>query len=123
MIIFTKNSLRFLLAFCMVFAGVAHFRTPEPFVKIVPGFLSYALALVYISGFFEIVGGIGLLIPKLKKWAGIGLIALFIAVFPANISMAINHIPWGDTPVATWQLWLRLPLQLVFILWAWWVSR
>ena len=107
----------------MVSAGIGHFRTPEPFVKIVPSYLPYPLALVYISGVFEILGGMGLLIPKLRRVAGIGLIMLFISVFPANIYMAMHHIPWGDTPVAPWQLWLRLPMQLLLIVWAQWVSR
>ena len=76
-----------LLAIFMVAIGVLHFVRPKPFVRIVPKFLPAPLALVYISGFFEILGGIGLLIPETRAWAAWGLIALYIAVFPANIYM------------------------------------
>jgi uncharacterized membrane protein len=53
----------------------------------------------------------------------LGLIALFVAVFPANINMAVNHLPLGSTQVASWLLWARLPLQLVLIAWAAWFTR
>ena len=107
----------------MTVAGVAHFRSPEVFVRIVPNYLPAPLALVYVSGVFEVLGGVGLLIPKLRRWAGWGLVLLYIAVFPANVYMATHGISMGDTPVAPWLLWARLPLQVVLILWARWVAR
>ena len=69
----------------MIAVGVLHFVRPKAFVRIVPKFLPTPLALVYISGFFEILGGVGLLIPETRTWAAWGLIALYVAVFPANI--------------------------------------
>jgi uncharacterized membrane protein len=110
--------LKLLLAALMVFAGVAHFRQPQVFVRIVPDYLPSPLSLVYISGVFEILGGLGLVIPMTQKWAAWGLIALYIAVFPANVNMALKHIPFGVLPTPQWMLWLRLPLQLVLIFWA-----
>lgn len=75
-------------------------------------------ALVFVSGVFEILGGIGLLYPFSRSFSAWGLIALFIAVFPANVNMAVNRIGFGRKPPATWLLWARLPLQGVLIGWA-----
>jgi uncharacterized membrane protein len=118
-----KQALRFLLAAFIVTAGVLHFANPIPFVKIVPPYLPYPLELVYISGFFEILGGIGLLIPMVSQAAAWGLIALFIAVFPANINMAVNQIHLDGIPDSPFLYWARLPLQAVLILWAWWYTK
>lgn len=118
-----KTILRYLLAAMMVLVGVSHFMNPAPFVRIVPPLLPFPLALVYISGFFEVAGGIGLLIPPLRKYAAWGLIALYIAVFPANIYMAIHQIPFGDAPQPVWVLWARLPFQFLFIAWAYWLTK
>ncbi|MFO0662234.1 MAG: DoxX family membrane protein [Polyangiaceae bacterium] len=115
--------LRWLLAVAMVAIGIGHFVNPTPFVKIVPSFLPAPLALVYVSGVFEVLGGVGVLIERVRKLASYGLVALYVAVFPANINMAVNHIQIGDTPVPEAMLWLRLPLQVVLIVWALWVGR
>jgi len=107
------------LALLMIAIGTLHFARPKPFVRIVPSFLPAPLALVYISGFFEILGGVGLLVPATRVWAAWGLIALYIAVFPANIYMLTNNISLNPKkPIPRWALWLRLPFQLVFIAWA-----
>jgi uncharacterized membrane protein len=117
-----KLALRVLLALLMVFAGVYHFRKPDTFASIVPKVLPWPVALVYISGVFEILGGIGLLVPFSSRWAAWGLVALFIAVFPANINMAIHNIPINGEayPIGSW---VRLPLQGLLILWAWWFTK
>ncbi len=106
------------LALFMIFGGVMHFVKPEIYVRIMPGYLPAPLALVYISGFFEILGGVGLMIPALTPYAAWGLIALFVAIFPANINMAVNQIPFAPGHPA-WIAWARLPLQAVLIAWAW----
>lgn len=118
-----RKWLRTLLAGLMVAMGVLHFATPDPFVAIVPDYLPNPRALVLVSGAFEIAGGVGLLIPRVRSAAGWGLIALYVAVFPANVWMATQGVqPEGMTlPPAV--AWGRLPLQAVFIAWAWWVSR
>ena len=117
-----KTILRIVLAAFMVFAGVMHFVRPDGFVKIVPDYLPWPVALVYISGAFEIAGGIGLMIPSLQRPAAWGLIALYLAVFPANIHMATHHLSFGRQPTPDWLLWLRLPLQAVLIAWAAWYT-
>jgi uncharacterized membrane protein len=103
---------RILLALFFGYAGVMHFVRPKNFIKIMPD-LPYKRELVYVSGFFEILGAVGLLVPLVRKPAGIGLIALLWAVFPANVNMALNNINFGFLPV--WALWARLPLQFVLM--------
>lgn len=119
-----KERLRLVLAAFMVVAGVLHFAIPEPFIKIVPGFLPFPAVLVYLSGVIEIGLGIGLLVPSVSRWAAMGLMALFIDVYPANINMAVNHIHIEGLPDQTWWFHaLRLPFQFVLIAWAYWYAR
>ncbi|PSB50305.1 DoxX family protein [Chamaesiphon polymorphus] len=118
-----KEQLRVILAICIIVVGIMHFAVPDPFVKIVPDYLPYHLELVYISGFFEILGGIGILVPPVSQAAAWGLLLLFIAVFPANINMAINEIDLPHIPDSSVLRWGRLPLQAVLIAWAWWYTR
>jgi uncharacterized membrane protein len=109
-----------LIAAIFVGAGVLHFVKPKLFAAIVPPFLPNALLLVYLSGVAEILGGLGVLVPAFRVWAGWGLIALLVAVFPANVYMAMEAEKFGIAPV--W-LWLRLPLQFVLIAWIWWATK
>lgn len=118
-----KHYFRIVLSLSMVLIGTLHFAKPAPFVKIVPDMLPYPLALVYISGFFEILGGVGLLIPSISPAAAWGLIALFIAVFPANINMAVHNIQLEGIPQNQFLYWARLPFQAVLIAWAWWFTK
>lgn len=114
---------RIVLATFMVAIGLTHFAAPEGFVQIVPKALPAPLVLVYVSGVFEVLGGIGVLVARTRKLAGWGLIALFVAVFPANINMAVNHIEPVGTHIPEALFWLRLPLQVLLIAWAWWCTR
>lgn len=113
---------RWVAAAAMSAVGVLHFVNPEPFVKIVPRALPAPLLLVYLSGVAEIAGGLGLLWERTRKAAGWGLVALYVAVFPANINMAVNNIAMGPEPVPPAILWGRLLLQPVFIAVALWVA-
>ena len=116
-----KRILRVVLAVTMIAVGLQHFSHPEPFESIVPNYLPAHHALVLISGFFEIAGGAGLLLPPVQRLAALGLIALYIAVFPANINMAFHAARFSN--IAPLFLWLRLPLQLVLIAWAAWLAQ
>ncbi len=118
-----KAILKWVLGFSMITVGILHFVYPDQFAKIVPPQLPAPVALVYISGLFEILGGIGLLIPALSVLAAWGLIALFIAVFPANINQAFNSIPIDGIPHHPWLYWVRLPFQAVLIAWAYWYTN
>ena len=95
--------------------GVDHFVNPDFYLNIMPDYLPLHAEAVYLSGFFEILGGIAVLIPKIRTHARWGLISLLIAVFPANIYMAMNPSLFPEFPVLL--LYLRLALQLVFIFW------
>jgi len=112
----------YLAAAFYVFAGVQHFRDPEFYIRIVPPRLPWRAAAVSISGVAEIAGGIGLLIPVLRRAAAWGLVALLIAVFPANVYMAAYNVQAGSQPIHPTLLWLRLPLQVVFIWWVLWCT-
>ncbi|MBM64665.1 MAG: hypothetical protein CMH55_00340 [Myxococcales bacterium] len=114
---------RFLVALFFVSVGVRHFTDAQAFVGIMPPYLPWHLELVYISGVFEILGGIGLLIPATRRQAGFGLLLLLLAVFPANIHMLVNEVYFADMPKERWLLWARLPLQLVFAVAVLWVAE
>src|SRR5437660_8041610 len=106
-----RQRLRILLSAAMVCVGILHFATPDFFVGIVPKVLPQPLALVFVSGFFEVLGGSGLLVPPVRRAASLGLVVLYLAVFPANINMVVH--PELGRGIARWALWGRLPLQAV----------
>jgi uncharacterized membrane protein len=118
-----KTVLRWLLTLFMVAAGVNHFLDPGPYAAMIPAALPAPRALVYLSGVAEILGGLGLILPATRRLAAWGLVALFVAIFPANVNMAVNDLQLLDRPVPSWVLWARLPLQAVLVLWAWWYTR
>ena len=112
---------RWLLAIAFVVAGAAHFVRPEIYLAMMPPWLPWPAALNLIAGGAEILGGVGLLVPRMRRAAGWGLIALLIAVFPANLHVALaGKMPGTDFSPTV--LWWRLPFQAVFIAWVWWVA-
>jgi len=123
-----KRPLLYVMASIYIIAGITHFIIPEAFAQIVPPQLPYPLALAYLSGVAEIALGVGLLHPRTRKLAAWGIIAMLIAIFPANIYMAVSDVTvtsvFGRTldpsPAVRWG---RLPLQGVLIIWAWWYTR
>ncbi|MAT68949.1 MAG: DoxX family protein [Planctomycetaceae bacterium] len=113
----------YLLAAFFIGAGAMHFVSPEIYVPMIPPYLPWPLTLVYLSGVAEIAGGAGVLIPRLRRAAGWGLVALLIAIFPANIHIAMNDIPVAGHDVPWWGHAVRLPFQLVFIAWVVWATE
>lgn len=107
------------LALGMVAMGAFHLLRPAPFVAVMPEGLPAPAALVAISGVAEVAGGVGLLLPRTRRAAGWGLVALYVAVFPANVHMALH----GSFGLPAWALWARLPLQVPLIAWALWAGR
>lgn len=104
-----------------VLAGVMHFVNSDFFLRIMPPYLPFHYAIVLISGVCEIGLGIALMVPKTSRMAGWGLIALLIAVFPANLHMAMHPDLFSEmSPTA---LYIRLPIQGLLILWAYWYTR
>ncbi|WP_236612474.1 hypothetical protein [Picosynechococcus sp. NKBG15041c] len=104
-----------------VLAGLNHFLSTDFYLRMMPPYLPWHIALVYISGIAEILLGILLLIPKTSAIAAWGLIALLIAVFPANLQMALNPNTFPEFSEVA--LWVRLPLQAVLIAWAYWYTK
>ncbi|HKP90978.1 MAG TPA: hypothetical protein VJT75_13510 [Thermoleophilaceae bacterium] len=100
-----------------VFAGVMHFVVPDTYESIVPRALPRRRAIVYASGVAEIAGGAGVMHPRTRRVASLWSVATLVAVFPANVNMALNadryRVPGGAVA-----LWLRLPVQILFVLWA-----
>jgi uncharacterized membrane protein len=111
---------KYMLALFMIGAGTMHFVKPEFYLKIVPPYLPLPEGLVFVSGVCEILLGILLLIPRCSRLAAWGIIALLIAVFPANVYLYQNQEILPASPVIHL---LRLPLQGVLILWAYWHTR
>lgn len=123
-----KDALLWVMGGLYVLAGMMHFVAPAFFMQIMPPWVPFHAAMVALSGVAEIALGILVLIPSTQRFAAWGLIALLIAVFPANIHMAVNQVQldyrpeWMSQPTPL-QAWLRLPLQFVLIAWAWWYTR
>lgn len=111
----------YLLGAGFIFAGCNHFRDAAFYVRMMPPYLPFPLALVYLSGIAEVALGIGVLIPQWRRLAGWGLIALLVAVLPANFQMALHPEQFPEIPEIG--LWLRLPFQLVFMAWVVWATN
>ena len=116
----TKTASKYLLAIFMAGAGTLHFVKPQFYMQIMPPYLPLHLELVYVSGFFELALGVLLLVPRFSRLAAWGLLALLIAIFPANIYLYQHQELLSASPIVHL---LRLPLQVVFLLWAYWHTR
>jgi len=116
-----KTILRVACALFFIGAGVNHFRATGFYLRMMPPYLPWHSPLVYISGVAEVALGVLLLFPPWAPLAAWGLIALLIAVFPANVQMALHPATFPEFSHAA--LWLRLPAQAVFIVWAFWFTR
>jgi uncharacterized membrane protein len=108
----------------MAIAGAAHLLWPRAYLPAMPPslFPQHHLAIIYATGLLELLAAAGLLTRHLRRPAAWGLVAFLIAVWPANIHMALNRVPLAgiDWP---WLLWLRVALQLPLIWWAWTIAR
>jgi uncharacterized membrane protein len=109
------------LAAFFVLAGVNHFVSTPFYVEIMPPYVPAPLVLVYVSGALEVLGGVGVLVPRLRSLSGFGLVLLLLADFPANLHMALHPESYPDLPA--FGLLVRLPFQGLFIAWAFWATR
>ena len=114
---------RTVLALFFVVAGTLHFVVPAYYRAIVPSYLPAPATLVAVSGAAEIAGGFGLLVPRLRQAAGVGLIVLLIVLLPANVAMLQLFRAGGGLWWQELLLWLRLPFQGVLAWWVWRLSR
>jgi uncharacterized membrane protein len=104
-------------------AGVNHFLDPGLYLRMMPPYLPAHSALVALSGAAEVALGAALLARPLRRVAAWGVIALLIAVFPANLHIALHDVALFGEQGLGWLNWARLPLQGVLIAWAWWHTR
>ena len=111
---------KYVLASFMIGAGTMHFVNPAFYLKIMPSYLPFHEELVLVSGVCEVVLGTLLLVPLCSRLAAWGIVALLIAVFPANLYLYQHQ---GIMPASPTAHLLRLPLQGVFILWAFWHAK
>ncbi len=111
------RTLRWLAGPFFIFAGAMHFIRPRFYLRIMPPYVPAHEAMVYASGAAELAGGVGLMVPRLRPRAGWWLIATLVAVFPANVHMALNAEKYKAIPGGAPALWARLPFQAVFIAW------
>jgi uncharacterized membrane protein len=114
---------RVILGLIFVVVGAPHFLIPDAYLRIMPSALPAHLLLIDISGGAEILGGVGLLVPSTRRLAAWGLVVLLIAVWPANIYTAVVHLPLPGLAGQSWVQWMRIPLQLPLIYWAWMYTR
>ncbi len=117
-----RRRLRHGLGAFFIVAGLAHFVAPHVYDPMMPPWLPEAShrPLIYLSGAAEIAGGVGVLLTRFRRAAAWGLIALLIAIFPANLHVALDPAAGADFGFSQTVLWLRLPFQAVFIAWIWW---
>jgi uncharacterized membrane protein len=118
-----RDNARIATGIFFIITGLSHFLIPDMFMKMMPSVFPAPLFLIYLSGVFEILGGIGLMLARTKKAAAIGLVLLLLAVFPANIYVAVNNVQIGGFMSEGIYQWLRLPMQLVLIWWVWWTAE
>ncbi len=117
-----QHSACYALALMFVFTGIAHFnRLKHDLVRMVPDVFPRPMLLIYLTGVLEFMGAVGLLWPRFRSLAGICLIALLIVMFPANVSAAVKKTTLAGKPVTP--LWLRAPMQVLFIGLLWWGTR
>jgi len=116
------DSACYALAVMFVFTGIAHFnKMKHDLVRMVPAMFPRPLLLVYLTGVLEFMGAVGLLLPRFRSLAGICLIALLIVIFPANVNAALKVATLAGKPATP--LWLRTPMQVLFIGLLWWSTR
>ncbi len=116
-----RDAGRFALVIMFLFTGTSHFTSMKyDLVAMIPAPLPNGLWVIYLTGLFEIAGAIGLLIPRTRKLAGICLVLLLVGLFSANVNAALNEIPLRGE--AATPLWIRTPMQLLYIGMVWWTS-
>jgi uncharacterized membrane protein len=118
---------RFMLWFIGIFyvlAGIAHFVRTDAYMPMMPPYLPAHRELILLSGVAEVVLGLAVLVPQTRRLAAWGIILLLIAIFPANLHIAMHDVPlFGATQGAGIWNWVRLPFQGVLIAWAWWYTQ
>jgi uncharacterized membrane protein len=111
---------RISLSVLLIFTGTAHFYKTQGMAMMLPDYLSYKSEIIYMTGVLELLGAIGILVPRLRRLAGICLILMLVGFLPANVYAAYKHVDFGGHAYGPKYLLFRIPLQLFFI---WWTYR
>ena len=119
-----KTIARLTMGILFILASTLHFTASEAELKIIPAFLPLRREALYITGILEFLGGVGLFVPnrKVQRASAWGLVALLVAIFPANVYQAVANVHLGGFMNSRLYLWGRLPFQAVFISWALWCT-
>lgn len=114
---------RWLLAGSFVVAGAIHFARPDVYVPLMPQVIPAKLFWIYFTGVAEIAGGVGLLVPRLRRAATIGLILMLVGFLWVHVDLLSRPTYFNGEPIPRWLLWARVPFQFVLIAWVWWAGR
>lgn len=118
-----KRVLLWVMGILYMIAGALHFINPGAYRPMMPPYLPWHDFLIFLSGVAELVLGAAVLVPALRTRAAWGIILLLIAIFPANVHIALYNVPLFGNPEGAGIInWIRLPFQAVLILWAWWYT-
>ncbi len=116
------DSARCALALMFVFTASAHFnKMKHDLARMIPAYFPQPLLIVYVTGVLELLGAAGLVLPQSRRLAGICLIALLLGLFIANVSAAVRGVGLRGKPPTP--LWLRAPMQILFVVLLWWSAR
>ncbi len=120
----SKTVLLYVMVSFYVLAGVNHFVNPDVYLPMMPPYLPWHRALILLSGLAEAGFALAMLVPAWRRVAAWGLILTLIAIFPANVHIAMHNVPlFGNSAGFGPANWVRLPFQAVFIAWAYWYTR
>jgi uncharacterized membrane protein len=108
----------YVISFFFIAVGISHFTHTDFFMPLMPPYIPWHLEMIQLSGICEIFGGLGVLFPSTRRIAGWGLMALLVAVFPANLYTAQHPEVFEGVP--TWLIYVRLPIQALLLYWVWW---
>lgn len=111
------------LTLFFIFTSIGHFARTEAMAEMLPGAVPYRVELVYLTGVFELLGAIGVWIPRLTKLVGVLLIVMLVGLLPANIYSALNRVEFGGHGAGPWYLLVRVPFQLFAIWWTWFATE
>ena len=117
-----RTILRWFATLFFLVAGALHFVIPEFYLAMMPSFIPFQQFFIVLTGIAEMAGAIGIQIPKLRRLSGILMMILLVAIFPANIYVAIMQPSLPTLEYSAASMWWRLLLQPLFILWIWFVS-
>ncbi len=113
---------RWLLAFSFVIAGTIHFFRPDLYLPLMPEVLPAKRFWIFFTGVAEIAGGVGLLVPALRRAATVGIILMLLGFLWVHVDLLFRPATFGGEPIPRWILWARVPFQFVLAAWAWWVG-